>query len=95
MTYWLPLLDFVGNRPVWSVKSLPVICKHCIVTMFCWTLSPGEFVVISHGVGVGVGSFICVDRMFCRICRMWPFAVAMDFGRCLRTAFDERPGHVV
>ena len=66
--------------------------------MFCQTVSIRESVVISLGLGVGVGSLVgslgLVDRVFCRICLMWPLAVAIDLGRCLRTKCDDNPGRV-
>ena len=67
--------------------------------MFFRTVSTRESVVISLGLGVGVGSLIdslgLVDRMFCRICLMCPLAVASDLGRCLWNNCDDSPSHVV
>ena len=35
-----------------------------------------------------------VDLTFCRSARRWPFVVARDLGRCLRTILTVRPGQV-
>ena len=50
-----------------------------------------EYVVI----GVGVGSFVFVERIFLWICCMWPLVIARDLGRCLQTSLDESHDHVV
>ena len=95
MIYCIPRLDVLGKRPVWSVNSFPVMGKHCTDTMFCRTPSVDDGVVMSLGASGEVFVFCWVDRMFCRICRMWPFVVAADFGRCFFTSCVVRLGHVV
>ena len=35
-----------------------------------------------------------VERSPCRSSLRWPLAVAIDFGKCLRTMAEVRPGHV-
>ena len=35
-----------------------------------------------------------VDRTFCWSCLRCPFAVSSNFGRCLRTSSEVRPGQV-
>jgi hypothetical protein len=36
-----------------------------------------------------------VERTFLRSWRSWPFSVARDLGRCLRTRAEVKPGQVV
>ena len=72
---------------------MPVICRSWKSTSLCQTLG----VIVTAGrlsVGAGGGVIGLVDRIFIFAFRMWPFAVAIDFGRCLRTRLDVRPGQV-
>lgn len=94
MTYLVPLLDVLGNLPIWSVEILPVIC----IGLKCTTLVRSCFDVISAGVflvGADGGGRDFVERMFIFFLRICPFAVAIDLGRCLRTRSEVRPGQVV
>ena len=66
-----------------------------MVTMLCRTLPSWAVVVIARGDdGVSGDGGILVDQVFFLICRMCPFAVAIDFGRYFRTSLAVRPGHV-
>ena len=94
MTYFVPLLDVLGNLPIWSVEILFVIC----IGFMCTTLVRSVFDVISAGVslvGADVGEEDFVERMFIFVLRMCPFAVAIDLGRCFLTRSDVRPGQIV
>ena len=94
MTYFVPLLDVLGNLPIWSVDILPVICNG----LMCTTLVRSVFDVIAAGMFVVVadgGEIDFVDRMFILVLRICPFAVAIDLGRCFLTRSDVSPGHVV
>ena len=57
----MPLLDVVGNRPVWLVDILPVTFIGLMST-FCDRLF--LFCVAIGALG-GVMSFVFVERMFC------------------------------
>ena len=95
MIYLEPLLDGLGKRPIWSVAILPVIWRGRKRTSLFRTLvvviSVGSGSVRSDGGSIGL---VFVDRMFIFVFRMWPLAVGMDFGRCLRTRSEVRPGQV-
>ena len=51
--------------------------------------------VIIQGFDFLFAGFGFVYRMFSFICQSWPFAVAVDFGRCMRMRSDVNPGQVV
>ena len=85
----------MGSNLFSPKTSLPLTSMHLTVTMFCQEAFTGEFIVVSLGVSVDVGSFAFVERIFDRIFRMCPFVVARDLGRCVRTSCADRPGHVV
>ena len=66
-----------------------------MVTMLCRTLPCWAVVVIARGDdGVSGDCGSLVDRVCFLICRMCPFAVAIDFGKYFRTSFAVRPGYV-
>ena len=62
-------------------------------------VSTGEFVVVSLGVGIGVGSLVgslgLDNIIFSRIYLISSLVVASDLGRCLRTKCDDSPGHII
>ena len=54
----------------------------------------GGDAVISTVVSVDIVLEVLVDRRFCRVWRMWPLAVAIDFGRYFFTSLEVNPGQV-
>ena len=77
--YFEALLDVVGNRPVWSEKTLPIIYMYWIVTSFFMVSI--DYVVIPQGlVGTGVVELLAfVDQRFLNsanvaffyVCQFW------------------------
>ena len=84
ITYLLPLLDIIGNLPVWSGKSLPsnsIVLNG--VNLFAQTgLEGGSVVMTVSFSGIEGGGFSFVERRFCRIWRKCPLIIVSDFGRC-------------
>ena len=96
MTYLVPLLDVVGKRPVWSLYTVPV--KATVLAYAQWVrtlVSDGREHVVIIGGELTEVTGILVERTFFRSCRKWPFAVARDLSKCLRTRLEVSPGQVV
>ena len=93
--YLLPLLDVTGKRPVWSVAILPYRSMHLIVTRLVRKCGPVEGItfVMTVRLGASDGGGL-VLRTCCRDILRWPWAVAMDLGRCFLTSWEVRPGQV-
>ena len=97
MRYLLPLLDVVGKRPDWSVETFPLISTGFMKTQLvrtCSSLDEDGVVMTGSMRFVGDGGESLVDLIFFRLDRRWPFVVARDLGRCLRTSLTVRPGQV-
>ena len=94
--YFAPLLEVLGNLPVWSEKSVPFISIHFIVILFYRTISFDVVVISQEDVSdavIFVSSFF-VDFRFCLIWRMWPLAVYTLLGRFFLTTCAVSPDHV-
>ena len=81
--YLFPLLEVMGNFPVWSEKTLPPNSTIFNDTnLFARTgFSGGSVVIIMSLLGVEVVDFILVDRRFCLIFRRYSLTVAVDLSR--------------
>ena len=83
ITCWCPREDFTGSLPV---RSMAISCLAC-------TRTHVSFVLLSSFLFGLPGAAFLVERMPCLCCRMWPFGVMCDFGRCLRIDSGVSPGH--
>ena len=95
MMYWLPRLDFTGNRPVWSVATFPVGSLVSIV--FSTTLlvrAMAVFGCVDAVISVAGDEGALVLRVCWRISFWCPLVVAGDLGRCFRTNSGVNPGNV-
>ena len=85
--YRFPLLDVVGNFPVWSVNSVSLVSCTFIVTS-------------SVLGGSGAPSVVCcsdalVDWTPCRCVLICPYCVSSDSGKCLLTFLTLINGQVL
>ena len=83
MTYWLPLLALIGNRPVSSIYNM-CFCKTC--TYNSLTESFPGFVSSISGISWNpwlLGFLGLVDRTHWQVCTMWPLIVSSADGKYL------------
>jgi hypothetical protein len=84
--YFWPQLDCIGKRPVRSVYIWPESANVVLAKRQCVRLP-----MRSERVGAAV-ILGWVERTALRCWLRWHFTVASDFGRCLRTKVEVRPG---
>ena len=83
-TYWFPLLEMFGNRPVWSVAMIPVGLTAIVLKLTKFAREAGVASVI----------LTLVLRVCCLVIRECPIVVGTLFSKYFRTAFEVRPGKV-
>jgi hypothetical protein len=107
--YLLPACDVTGKAPVRSVymtrlctSARPMAAKTLCVGVGCcggnesgMSTSGASMVLLLTAWDVVVSGFGLVDRRFFGAWSRCPCAVAMDLGKCLRTAGADMPGHVM
>ena len=101
--YWFPLVDLVGNFPVWLIyihcwnsswRLMTFTKMSLCILVVCVSLFWSSLLLSALSGCMSILKQTLVDLTPDGCFLMWPFCVASDLGKCLLTAGVVRPGHV-